>query len=319
MTSWGYTLSSEEHGPNRLVDLAVRAEAAGFEFLTISDHYHPWTSSQGQSPFVWSTLGGVAARTSRVRVGTGVTCPTVRTHPAVVAHAAATAAAMFEGRFFFGVGTGEALNEHVTGQHWPPPEVRLEMLQEAVDVIRALWTGETVDHWGKHYTVENARLFTIPEEPPPVIFSAFGPAAAVVAAEQGDGVWITKPAADLIETWQQAGGKGPRYAQVNLCWAADRETASSTAHRVWPNAGVPGQLSQDLPTYTHFEQAAEVVTPEMITEAIPCGPDPDPVVEEVKAFLDAGFDHIHLHQIGPDQEGFFGFWERELRRRLSAL
>jgi G6PDH family F420-dependent oxidoreductase len=319
MTSWGYTLSSEEHGPGRLVDVAVQAEEAGFDFLTISDHFHPWVSEQGQSPFVWTTLGAVAARTKRVRVGTGVTCPTVRMHPVVVAHAAATTAALFEGRFFFGVGSGEALNEHVTGARWPTPEIRLDMLREAIDIIRALWTGENVDHWGAHYTVENARLYTRPDVPPPIIVSAFGPQAAAVAAECGDGVWITKPNADLIGTWEEAGGKGPRYGQVNLCWAADREEAVRTAHRMWPNTGVPGQLSQDLPTPSHFEMASSLVTPDMVAESISCGPDPEPVVEQVRSFLDAGFDHLHLHQIGPDQEGFFRFWRDTLRPRLDEL
>jgi coenzyme F420-dependent glucose-6-phosphate dehydrogenase len=319
MTSWGYTLSSEEHGPRQLVDLAVRAEAAGFEFLTVSDHFHPWTSTQGQSPFVWATLGGVAASTTTVRVGTGVTCPIVRIHPAVVAQAAATAAALFDGRFFFGVGTGEALNEHVTGVRWPPPEVRDDMLREAIGIIRDLWSGGTVDHHGTHFTVENARLFTVPDEPPPLIVSAFGPQAVSVAADCGDGVWITKPNGDLVHAWEQAGGKGPRYGQVSLCWARSHDEAVATAHRVWPNAGVPGQLSQDLPTYTHFEQAAQLVTPDMIGDVVPCGPDPEPVLAQIAAFLDAGFDHLHLHQIGPDQDGFFDFWTRELQPRLAEL
>src|SRR5215213_4103106 len=278
MISWGYTLSSEEQGPGRLVDLAEKAEDAGFDFLTISDHYHPWVSAQGQSPFVWTTLGGVAARTSRIRVGTGVTCPIMRVHPAVVAHAVATTAALFEGRFFFGVGSGEALNEHVTGARWPAPEIRLDMLREAIEVMRRLWTGDSVDHWGTYFTVENARLYTRPEEPPPVIVSAFGPKAAQVAAECGDGVWITKPDADLVGAWEQAGGKGPRYGQVNLCWGADAEEAKATAHRIWPNAGVPGQLSQDLPTPSHFEMASELVTPDQVAQSIPAGPDRKSVV-----------------------------------------
>jgi coenzyme F420-dependent glucose-6-phosphate dehydrogenase len=319
MTSWGFTLSSEEQGPGRLLDLAVQAEEAGFDFLTVSDHYHPWVSAQGESPFVWTTLGAVAARTRRVRVGTGVTCPIMRIHPAVVAHAVATTAALFEGRFFFGVGSGEALNEHVTGARWPAPEIRLEMLREAIDVMRKLWTGDVVDHWGTHYTVENARLYTLPAEPPELIVSSFGPKAAQVAAECGDGVWITKPNGELLQQWEQAGGKGPRYGQVNLCWSEDAEEAKRTAFRLWPNAGVPGQLSQDLPTPSHFEMASENVTADMIADSIPCGPDPEPVIEQVRQFLDAGFDHLHIHQIGYDQEGFFRFWARELRPRLDEL
>ena len=285
----------------------------------MSDHYHPWVAAQGHSPFVWSTLGAVAASTSRIEVGTGVTCPIARMHPAVVAQAAATTAALFDGRFFFGVGSGEALNEHVIGTRWPPPEIRLDMLREAIEVIRRLWTGDIVDHWGAHFTVENARLYTRPDRPPPMIVSAFGPQAAQVAAECGDGVWITKPDADLVEAWEKAGGTGPRYAQINLCWAEDAEEAKRTAERSWPNAGVPGQLSQDLPTPSHFEMATEHLTQEQIVGQIACGPDPEPVVEQVQQFLDAGFDHLHLHQIGADQEGFMRFWAKELRPRLDRL
>ena len=178
MTTYGYTLSSEEHAPSTLVDLARRAEAVGFDFLTVSDHYHPWVQAQGHSPFVWSLLGAVSAVTDRVRVGVGVTCPTMRIHPAIVAQAAATSSLLLEGRFFLGVGTGEALNEHIIGRHWPVPEVRRTMLAEAIDVMRRLWTGETVDHHGEHYIVENARLFDPPEEQIPVVVSAFGTDAA---------------------------------------------------------------------------------------------------------------------------------------------
>src|SRR5215213_6619023 len=201
MTSWGYTLSSEEHPPQVLVANAERAERAGFDFLSISDHYHPWIREQGQSPFVWSTIGAIAARTSRIRLGVGVTCPIMRIHPAIVAQAAATSACLLEGRFFLGVGTGEALNEHVVGQRWPNIETRREMLSEAVAVMRRLWSGETVDHRGRHYTVENARLFTVPEEPPPVVVSAFGEEAARLAAADGDGIWGTSPQSSLLETF----------------------------------------------------------------------------------------------------------------------
>src|SRR5438105_7500411 len=174
MRSCGYTLSSEEHPPERLVDNAQRAEAAGFEFVSISDHFHPWVSAQGHSPFVWSVLGAIADATERIGVGTGVTCPILRMHPAVVAQAVATTSLLFDGRFFFGVGTGEALNEHVIGVRWPPPAVRREMLEEAVSVIRELLSGETVEHRGPHYEVENARLFDPPAAAVPIIVSGFG-------------------------------------------------------------------------------------------------------------------------------------------------
>jgi G6PDH family F420-dependent oxidoreductase len=318
MTSFGYTLSSEEHGPRDLVDNARRAEEAGFDFLSLSDHFHPWVSAQGHSPFAWSVLGAIAAVTERVEVGVGVTCPTIRIHPAVIAHATATTALLFEGRFFFGVGTGEALNEHVLGDRWPRPELRRTMLEEAVDIIRALWKGETVDHHGPHYEVENARLFDPPEDPPPIIVSGFGEEAVRLAARIGDGYWGHSPEREVIDQYEKEGGTGPRYAQLNLCWAEDAGAARKTVHEIWPNGGVPGQLSQDLPTWTHFEQAAQLVTVDDATASVPCGPDVQPVLESVREFEKAGYDHLYFHQVGPDQQGFLRFWADELRPALAA-
>ncbi|HKY15912.1 MAG TPA: TIGR03557 family F420-dependent LLM class oxidoreductase, partial [Microthrixaceae bacterium] len=241
----GYTLSSEEHPPRRLVDLAADAEAAGFQFLTISDHFHPWVSRQGQSAFVWSTIGGVACSTERIPLAVGVTCPILRIHPAVVAHAAATAAAMMPGRFSLGVGTGERLNEHVLGQRWPAIEERREMLEEAIEVMRRLWTGDSVDHRGEHFTVENARLHTCPETPPPVVVSAFGPTSAEMAGRVGDGLWSTAPSEELVEAFERGGGDGPRYGQITMCWAEDEAAARRTALEYWPNSAIPGQLASE--------------------------------------------------------------------------
>jgi G6PDH family F420-dependent oxidoreductase len=319
MTSFGYTLSSEEHAPSQLVENARRAEESGFEFVSISDHYHPWVSAQGHSPFVWAVLGGIAAVTERLEVGVGVTCPTVRIHPAVLAQATATTALLFDGRFFWGVGTGEALNEHILGDRWPRPEVRLAMLEEAIDVVRQLWTGETIDHRGEHYEVENARLFDPPDRPPPVIVSGFGDKAVALAAKIGDGFWGHSPEAEVIDTFTKNGGTGPRYAQVNLCWAEDEAAARKTVHEIWPNAGIPGQLAQDLPTWTHFEQTAQLVSEKDATSSVPCGPEAGPVVDSVRQFVDAGYDHLYFHQIGPDQDGFFGFWTKELQPALADL
>lgn len=316
MTAFGYTLSSEEHPPRQLVQLARRAEEVGFDFLTISDHFHPWTTEQGHSPFVWSVLGAVASATERVRVGTGVTCPILRVHPAVVAHAAATTAQLFEGRFFLGVGTGEALNEHILGQRWPAIEIRQEMLDEAIAVMRALWRGDVVDHHGTHFTVENAQLFDPPEESIQIVVSAFGPKAAKVAAETGDGLWMTGPQPEVIGAFLEAGGGGPRIGQLTICWAASEDEALSTAHRVWPNSAIPGQLAQDLPTPAHFEQAAGLVRRDDVASQITCGPDPGPVIEAIRSYEEAGLDHVHLHQVGPDQEGFFRFWTQELAPKL---
>jgi len=319
MIEIGYALSSEEHPGSALVANARTAEEGGFSFIGISDHYHPWLTSQGHSPFVWSVLGGIAATTTRVRVGVGVSCPLMRIHPAVVAQATATTAEMLGDRFFWGVGTGENLNEHITGDRWPPIEVRLAMLEEAVEVIRRLWTGESVDHWGTHYTVENARIHTRPAQPPPIIVSGFGERSIELAGRIGDGFWSNKPSAEPIEAYEKAGGTGPRYGQLTICWAADEADARRTAHERWANAGVSGLLSQDLPTTLHFEQAAQGVTEDKVAESVPCGPDPGPVVDKLRTYADAGYTNVYLHQIGPDQQGFFGFWERELRPALTAV
>lgn len=309
---FGLTVSSEEHAPWRMVEIACLAEEAGFDFVSVSDHYHPWVSAQGHSPFVWTVLGAIAAST-RIGVGVGVTCPTMRIHPAILAQAVATAAAMMEGRFVWGVGTGEALNEHVLGDPWPPYEIRAEMLEEAVGVIRRLWTEESVTHYGSYYTVEDARILDRPDGKIPVIVSAFGSKAARLAAAIGDGLWITGAAGETIEAYQQAGGTGPVYSQLTVCWAPDREKAIDTAHRLWAFTALPGQLGQDLPTILHFEQATELVTKEMIADQVPCGPDPEPVLIAAQEAIDAGVDHLYFHQIGPDQEGFIGFWQSQLR------
>jgi coenzyme F420-dependent glucose-6-phosphate dehydrogenase len=316
MTEFGYALSSEEHAPNDLVRYAKRAEDAGFTFAAISDHYHPWVDQQGHAPFVWSVLGAMANATTTLNVGTGVTCPTVRIHPAIIAQAAATVTAMMPGRFFLGVGSGENLNEHILGDHWPPAPVRQDMLAEAIAVIRQLWEGGYQSFDGSYYTVENARIYTLPDEPPGIIMAAAGPAAATLAGEVADGLWTVSPEAELIEKFTAAGGSGPRYGQVTVCWAASEDEAKKTAYDWWPNAGIGGELSQELPLPRHFEQAAQLVTPDDLAEKLPLGPDPDRHAEAIRAFVDAGYDHVYIHQIGPDQEGFFDFFEKELRSRL---
>jgi coenzyme F420-dependent glucose-6-phosphate dehydrogenase len=318
-TAVGYTLSSEEFGPAELVAFARRAEDVGFDFCAISDHFHPWVQAQGHSPFVWSVLGAVAEATSWIRVGTGVTCPILRTHPAIIAHAAATAAQLLEGRFFLGVGSGENLNEHVLGDRWPRPELRLIMLEEAVEVIRALWTGDTVDHSGEYYEVDNARLFDPPPEGVPIIVSAFGTTAAEVAARIGDGFWGHGSDADTLDAYADAGGRGPRYAQLNICYGADTDACVRTVREQWPNTAIPGQLSQDLPTWTHFEQASALIRPDDLTGKVLCGPDRDAIVERAGEYAANGIDHLYLHQIGPDQDGFFRLWQDGLGEQVRTV
>ncbi len=318
MASYGLTLSSEEHSPEKLVELAVAAEEAGFDFVSISDHFHPWISEQGHSPFVWSVLGAISAATDTIDVAVGVTCPTVRIHPAINAHAVATTARLLEGRFTWGVGTGENLNEHVLGDGWPPADIRLEMLDEALEVMRQLWSGESVTFRGEYYWVEDARIFDLPESLPPVIVSAFGESAARLAAEAGDGLWITGIRSDVIDVFKESGGSGPIYSQLSLCWDPDPEAALERATRLWPNTALPGQLAQDLRTVQHFEEAVELVDSEKMEQAeLPLGPDPEPILESIKEATKAGIDHIYLHQIGDPLNGFIDFWEEHLRPALD--
>src|SRR5581483_1398934 len=251
MPEIGYHLSSEEHRPRDLVRYAVAAEQHGFRFAVVSDHFHPWAEAQGQSPFVWSVIGGIAQATERLRLGTGVTCPIKRMHPAIVAQAAATAADMMPGRFFLGVGTGENLNEHILGDTWPPVGVRREMLDEAVGLIRDLWTGTAVTHDGRHFTVHTARLFTRPDALPPIVVAASGTEAAELAGRIGDGLISTAPDPDVVGAYQGSGGSGPRYGMLHVCWAPDEAQAVKTAHRIWFNAAIPGELGQELPLPEH--------------------------------------------------------------------
>lgn len=315
---WGYTCSSEEQPASGLVRSAMMAEDAGFEFVTVSDHYHPWTQSQGHSPFAWSTVAGIAVRTRSVGIGTGVTCPLIRIHPAIVAQAAATSSELSEGRFFLGVGTGEALNEHITGEWWPPIETRAAMLGEAVEVIRQLWTGETIDFDGEFYTLANARLFDPPEQAPKVICAAAGTKSAELAARIGDGLWTTSPDAEVVRAYRDAGGEGEVIGQLTVCFDRDRAAAVQRATEIWPNAAIPGQLSQDLPTWTHFEQAAQLVTPDKIAETIVCGDDAGAVVEAAREYADAGITSLHLHNVGHDPGPFLEWWRHELGDALRS-
>src|SRR5262249_18502536 len=284
------------------------AEDSGFEFALISDHFHPWTDAQGQSPFVWSVIGALAHATRRLVIGTGVTCPTMRTHPAIIAQAAATSAAMLEGRFFLGVGTGENLNEHVVGARWPTVDVRQEMLEETVAVIRQLWQGGYQDHHGRFYTVENARLYTLPSELPDLIVAAAGSKAARLAGRIGDGLVCTSAGRELVKAFDGAGGKGkPRYAELTVCWAGDDRSARRTAHRQWPTAAMNWPLSTDLAVPAHFEAVAEMLTEDAVAEEIPCGPDPERLLEAIREYEKAGFYHLCIHQVDSDQEASCGF------------
>jgi G6PDH family F420-dependent oxidoreductase len=315
MTTFGYFLSSEEHGPKALVQQAQLAEAAGFSSVLISDHFHPWLDEQGESPFVWSVIGAIGATTA-LEVTTGVTCPTIRTHPAVIAQAAATSSLLLDGRFRLGVGTGENLNEHVLGDRWPSPDERLDLLEEAVEVMRTLWTGELVSHHGANYVVDRARIYSAPEEPVPVLVSAFGTKAAELAADIADGLVATSPDDDVLATYRKNGGKTPLIAAVKVCWDRDEDTAVERAQRLWRNSAVPGTLAQELALPSMFDEASEMVDREAIEEKFACGPDAQRHVEAIRPYIEAGFDEIFINQIGDDQQGFFDFFREEVEPRL---
>lgn len=319
MIKFGYALSSEEHSPNNLVKHARMAEELGFEFLSLSDHYHPWIDQQGHSPFVWNVIGAISAVTQRIQLMTGVTCPIMRIHPAIIAQAAATSAAMMPGRFILGLGTGEALNEHILGDHWPMISVRQEMLAESIDIMRLLWKGDEVSYWGEYFTVENAHIYTLPDEPPPIYIAASGPESAELAGEISDGFISTKNDPKLIEAFDGSGGKGkPHYGKVTFCWAKDKQEALDTLYQWWPTAAVPGLLHADLPTPAHFEEAVKMIKKDDLS-TMTLGPEPEPYIEQIQKMIDTGFDHIYLHQIGPDQQGFFEFYQRELMPHFEKL
>ena len=253
MTRLGFTLSGEEHLPATLVRHAAEAEAAGFDFLSISDHFHPWVDRQGNAPFVWAVLGAVAEATDSIPVMTGVTCSTTRIHPAIVAQAAATTACLMPDRFSLGVGSGENLNEHVLGDRWPSVPIRQERLAEAIEVIRRLWRGDLASHRGEHFEVENARIYTLPESPPPILVAAAGESSTELAGRLGDGLVGLAPEASMIELFERSGGAGkPAYGQVHVCWDRDEAAAVERALEWWPNTGVPGNLFVELPLPVHF-------------------------------------------------------------------
>ena len=314
MTRYGYFLSCEEYSPAELVRQARLAEEAGFEALWISDHFHPWLDEQGQAGFVWSVIGAISQVTS-LPVTTAVTCPLMRQHPAIVAQAAATSALLTGNRFTLGVGTGEALNEHIFGDAWPSAEQRLDMLDEAVHVIRGLLRGRLVSHHGTHYTVETARLYSTPDVPPPIYMSGFGEKAIQLAARIADGYMCVQPNADFVRLYRESGGGDkPVQGGLKVSWHPDADQARKTMHRLWPNDVIPGETAQLLPLPRHFGQLAELVSEDMVS--VPCGPDPQVHVEGVKSYIQAGFDEVYVGQVGGEAEGFFEFYATQVLPRL---
>jgi G6PDH family F420-dependent oxidoreductase len=313
---FGYKLSAEGFGPKDLIQQAVRAERAGFDFVEISDHYHPWLDVQGHSPFAWTVLGAIAAKTSTLGLATGVTCPSVRYHPAIIAQAAATLAVVSDDRFTLGVGAGERLNEHVVGQGFPSVRGRHERLAEALDIINLLWQGGYRSYEGKHLRLEDARVFDLPDRLPVIAVAAGGKDAAALAATHGTGLFATEPRRDLVETYAGKGGDGPRYAEVPMAWATTEDAGVEEALRTTAWSVTGWKVMSELPNPANFEAASATVTADDIRKQFAVGPDPEPYVRAVRKYVDAGFDHIVLQNAGPDPDGFIDFFAKELKDRL---
>jgi G6PDH family F420-dependent oxidoreductase len=313
----GYKLMAEGFGPRELIRQAVRAEEAGFDFVEISDHYHPWLEVQGHSPFAWTVLGAIAARTQRLGLATGVTCPSVRYHPAIIAQAAATLAIVSEDRFTLGVGAGERLNEHVVGQGFPSVRGRHERLVEALDIINLLWQGGYQSYEGKHLQLEDAQVFDLPERLPVIAVAAGGKDAAELAATHGGGLFATEPRRDLVEAYAAKGGQGPKYAEIPVAWAPSAKAAVEAAHETsrWSLSG--WRVMSELPNPANFEAASETVRLEDVADQFAHGPDAAPYVEAFRTYAEAGYDHLVFMNAGPDPDGFLDFFAKELRPELT--
>ena len=316
MIKLGYKLMSEEHGPSELVRNLVRAEQAGFDLAAISDHFSPWIEEQGHAPLAWSVLGALAQATTRIALMTAVTCPIMRYHPAIVAQGAATVALLSDNRFTLGLGAGERLNEHIAGAGWPGLGERHERLSEAIDIIQGLLSGDLSNFRGRYFRLDQARLFDRPARKPPVVVAAGGPEAARLAARKGDGLVVTEPKPELIEAFRSAGGAGPHYAEVSMCWAPSVAEAQQTAHHYfrWAVTGWPVQA--ELPNTRGFEAATRHVTPEVVAQQVSCGPSAEVHLKSIHRFIEAGYDHVILTQVGPRQAEFIEFFERQLAPTL---
>ena len=315
----GYKLATEAFGPKELIRQAVLAEQAGFDFVEMSDHYHPWLEAQGHSPFTWNLLSAIAMKTERIGLATGVTCPSVRYHPAIIAQAAATLAIISDDRFTLGVGAGERLNEHVVGLGFPGAGVRHERFREALEIIRLLWQGGYQSYEGKYLQLEDARVFDLPERLPVIAVAAGGPEAVKIAAELGDGLFATEPDADLVQTWHGRGGSGPAYAEIPVAWAPDEDAAVQAVLEKTSFALTGWKVMAELPNPVNFEAAVASITPDQVRKQFACGPDVKRHLEVAQPFVDAGFDHIVTMNGGPDPDGFIDFFARDLAEPLRKL
>ncbi|MCW2542434.1 MAG: class F420-dependent oxidoreductase [Frankiales bacterium] len=314
----GYKLFLEGFGPKDLIEQAILAEDAGFDFIEISDHFHPWLDNQGHSSFAWTVLGAIAAKTARIGMATGVTCPSIRYHPAIIAQAAATLQLVSDGRFTLGIGAGERLNEHVVGRGFPSVRQRHEMLREALEIIRLLWSGGYQSYDGKHLQLEDARVFDLPETLPAIAVACSGPESVRIAAELGSGMFATTPDAELVRNYQDLGGTGPRYCEIPLAWAEDEDQAAQAALETSRWAVTGWKVMSELPNPVNFAAATTTVTHQDIKTAFACGPDPQRHLQMAQRYVDAGFDRLVLLNAGPDPAGFTEFFRDQLSKPLRA-
>jgi G6PDH family F420-dependent oxidoreductase len=312
----GLKLATEDLGPAEIVELAVLAEDAGLDFVELSDHYHPWLSTQHHSPNTWVTLGAIAARTTHLGLVTGVTCPSFRYHPAIVAHMAATLQLISDGRFTLGVGSGERLNEHITGEPFPAVDKRHEALREALQIIRMLWKGGYQSFDGRYLQLEDARVFDLPETLPPICVAASGGQSLAVATDLGDGLFAVEPDADLVSGFRSAGGTGPIYGEVSMAWGPDADAAAAAAAKTATFGLLGWKVMAELPNPVNFDAAVAHLGEDDIRAQMPVGPDPEPHVEAARAYLDAGFDNLVLNCTGGDVRGFIRFAAEDLIPRL---
>ena len=320
MTSFGLKLMCEMRSGSELVDQASIAEDRGLDFVSISDHIHPWLPEHGHSPFAWSVLGAIATRTERIELVTGVTCPTVRYHPVIIAHAAATIAAMSDGRLILGVGSGERLNEHVTGLDFPSVDIRQEMLGEAVAMMNELWTGEFVTIRGKYFDADHVKIYEHLGTPVPVVMAVSGPGGLDLAEELDCvGIMAVEPDGDLVAGWTERGGDAKStWAEVPMAWEPTEKQGLETARRF--RFGMQGwEISAELPNPAYFQAATQFITDDQIGDQIPHGPDPAAYIESIRAFHDAGFRKLALVPVGDDIEGTLDFFENEIRPELGDL
>ncbi len=315
MVKFGYKLMTEEHGPKALIENAVRAEAAGFDFVSISDHFHPWLESQGHAPFAWSVMGAIAHATSHIGIATGLTCPIIRYHPAVIAQAAATMAVMSDNRFTLSVGAGERLNEHVTGARWPSIPERHAMLGEAIDIFRTLWKGGAHSWRGEHFVLDHAQLYDLPDVPIDIMLGVSGPASVALAVDKADGIMTTEPNADLVDGFRSR-KPGPAYAEAVLAYAETEAAGLEQARDSFRFSALGWAVNSELPTVAGFEAASQYVRASDMADMVAAGPDVAVHRALIRNYVDAGYDHIVLTCPGRQQARFIEFFETELRPSL---